>query len=765
MGRLKLSKKLYENINIGMTIRDKKGRIKASNRAAEELFSELIPRFNVSSDEEIISRMFDEKGNPFERSHYPPFEALALGVIIKDRELSFYSLRDERKVWLRVTSIPLYGRLGKVRTVFSLFTDISERKRIEEELQEKRKLLSLVLDNIPQFVFWKDRELVYRGCNSNFAKAAGMDVPENINGKSDFDLAWSREQAEAFRRDDRFVMDTGIAKYHIEEPQLQSDGRNRWLDTNKVPLKNEEGQIIGVLGTFEDITERLRLQEELKQFRNYLQKIINSMPSEIICVDRVGAITLWNREAALRNGLSEVQALQGRLEEEVVRFPQLPSMVNEVLEKGRMVRKERILIEEGKRETYSDITIFPLTGEGTDSLGAVIRIDDVTANVKMQEQLFQSQKMDALGQLSGGMAHDFNNILGGIFGASELLLQDEDLDEVKKSYLSIIKEASERARDVIMKLLTFSRSEREELAPVNVHSLIGDLVAILRTTLDKRVKISTNLDSEECTILGNGSELQTVLMNMAINAGHAMPEGGELAISTSPVYLDETYCRNSTFDLEKGDFLLIKMEDTGSGIPKEILSRIFDPFFTTKERGKGTGLGLSAAYGLIKQLKGAITVYSEWGKGTQFCLYLPLVSDQELVEKNVEGELIRGGGTILIAEDEKSIRILMEALLSDLGYDVLVAEDGMDGLNLYKERKEEIVLVITDMIMPRMNGADLFRALRDIDGNLPIILASGFTHEEELEKLRGEGLNGFINKPYNGAALSQLIDRVLNEKV
>ena len=492
-----------------------------------------------------------------------------------------------------------------------------------------------MIDNIPQFIFWKDTELKYLGCNRNFAQAAGQEPVEDIVGKTDFELPWERAETDAYRRDDRAVMNAGRPLYHIRETQLNAEGKKTWLDTNKIPLYNTAGELKGILGTFEDITERVKSEEELKRLRNYLSNIINAMPSALIGVDRGFNVKLWNSGAETFTGIKEEEALSKPIGTLSPWLAQQKSSVERVFASGESILREKQVRYEGDRQKYEDITFFPIRENGSVE-SVIIRIDDVTDQVRLQEQLFHSQKMDAIGRLSGGMAHDFNNLLGGIFGAADLLKDSMARDERSKQFLDIIIYSAERARDLISKLLVFSRSETDFSSLINIHSVIRDSVAILQNTLNKNISIKLDLDSGNCSVKGDASQLQSVFLNLGINASHAMKEGGILSFSTETVELDEAYCSASSFNLEEGSYLVIRVIDTGCGIPPEVLGRIFDPFFTTKEPGQGTGLGLSTVYGMIKKLGGAITVYSEPGRGSSFIIYLPLEEKDSVQEKERE---------------------------------------------------------------------------------------------------------------------------------
>ena len=407
--------------------------------------------------------------------------------------------------------------------------------------------------------------------------------------------------------------------------------------------------------------------------------------------------------------------------------------------------------------------IGPKRNWQADEISFVRAISDRLAQVhlthcrqKAEEQLHHNQKMDAIGRLAGGVAHDFNNMLGGIIGAAELLEHRLPKNEDFSKYLGMIMKSAERAAKLAEQLLVFGRKQPIRSSAVDIHGVIHDTVDILRNTVDKRVTINLELDAELSTVFGDLTLLQNVFLNLGINSAQAMPEGGTLSFHTVTNTLDDTYCTDSPFELTPGRYIDIAVRDTGCGMDPEIQGRIFEPFFTTKAQLQGTGLGLAAAYGTVQQHKGEIYAYSESGTGTSFRILLPLTEQDEEREKAPE-VCQPGAGVILVVDDEPVLRATAENCLTHCGYEVLLAADGEEAVACYREHSDRIDLVVCDMIMPRMNGRDCFAALKKLNPDVRVLLASGFTQPEDTREMREQGLAGFIMKPFRGVELSRAV--------
>ena len=413
-------------------------------------------------------------------------------------------------------------------------------------------------------------------------------------------------------------------------------------------------------------------------------------------------------------------------------------------------------------DRFFSLVITPVSGAGYVNIYG----RDIGEHRRLEQHIRQMQKMEAIGTLAGGVAHDFNNLLTGILGyANELKLGSDPGDEVHEA-ATVIENAATRAAELTRQLLGFARKGKVEEIPVDVHRLIQEVVSMLGHTLLSRngrsMRISQRLRAQPSYVLGDQTQLQQVLLNLGVNARDAMPGGGEVVFETCAAELDEEYCRDHV-GASPGRYLMISVTDAGTGIPNEIVDRIFEPYFTTKEEGKGTGMGLAMVYGIVKNHGGAIRVYSEAGHGTTFKVYLPVTTAPEPAVREGRHETpVPGSGRVLIVEDEDVIRQMATRMLEHLGYDVVTTSDGQEGAEYYEQHGSEIDLVIIDMIMPRMNGRDCFIRMKAMNPGVKAILSTGYGLDSAVRDMLGDGMIGYVQKPYVVGQLSEAVAKALN---
>ncbi len=519
-----------------------------------------------------------------------------------------------------------------------------------------------------------------------------------------------------------------------------------------------------------DLTERKSAERKFRQTWSYLNLLFNSIRLLIIAVNEKGMVTQWNQATARYTGIPEKQAVGSKLWSIAPFMKPFKADIESALASDAMRELYRQTIDLSG-EKYFNISITSL--ENSETPGAVIILEDVTELIHKGEELIQAQKMETVGTLTGGLAHDFNNVLAGIKGSLSMINyiianSPDKVDEIKE-YVELSERSVLRAANMVEQLLTLSRKSKLHVKPVNLRNAIENVLSICRATFDKSVVIKTHYAAVSTIVEADQTQIEQVLLNLMINAEHAMtimrgpdePHGGVIEVRISRIIPD-----NSNPLAQRGDdkyYWAISIRDRGVGIPHDIQMKVFDPFFTTKTKGKGSGLGLAMVYNIIHQHQGFVELKSEPGKGTEFIIYLPEffehsgVTEVELPAQNI----IHGSGTILVIDDDEAIRTTATGMLSKLGYKYLTAGDGNSGLELYYEHYREIDAVILDMVMPGISGKEVYLRLREFNPEAKILLSSGFYNDQRVTDVIGMGVNGFLKKPYSLSALSTSLNRVL----
>ncbi len=516
----------------------------------------------------------------------------------------------------------------------------------------------------------------------------------------------------------------------------------------------------------------LQLNEEVrerKQAESNLFVTLNSIGDAVISTDNNGRIIHMNPVAMKLTGYDIKEAV-GKPLLDIFNIingdnrKQCISPVDKVLATGEIINLENhtVLIDRDGTEYHIADSGAPIRDDSDEILGVVLVFRDITEQYRLEQQLRQSDKMQAIGQLAGGIAHDFNNMLGGIIGAAEILHKHLNGTKQAEELHAIIINAADRAAELTQQLLAFSRSKKITSTAINIHEVIEDSLSLLQRTIDKSIIIMPELNAANDTIIGDPAQIQNIIINLGINASHAMSEGGTITIKTCNKYLSPEYCSTSNFELTSGDYIEISVSDTGCGISPAVQSRIFEPFFTTKSEGKGTGLGLSAVYGNVIQHHGEISMSSTINQGTTFYILFPLTEKRKNSEETLNNSNQKGHGTILIIDDESFIRTAAKAILSDAGYNIMLAENGQEGIEIFVKNKARIDLIILDMIMPVMNGKECFNNIMEIDPAAKVILASGYSKDEDIAKMKKNHLTAFIAKPYRSQELLKLVDKIIN---
>ncbi len=541
---------------------------------------------------------------------------------------------------------------------------------------------------------------------------------------------------------------TEKGEYSGEIMGRTKDGDNRCIELSVFAIREEKDNVKNYIAIEHDMTGRKQAEKALQVSEEKYSKAFRSSPTFI-------TITTLSEGRFIEVNDAFLEKTGYGREEVIGRSSSAIGMWAEPAERGRIMS----LLKEHKIVNNQEVKFRIKTGEVLTVLWSAEMIDiesdqcvlavaqDVTDRKKLEEQLLQSQKMEAVGQLAGGVAHDFNNILTAIISYAYMLKKSTKEDESAMNNVEKILELSDRAANITRGLLTFSRKQYFELVPVNLNDIIRRDEKLLTQFLTEDIRLRTKLADRDLTILADKTQIEQVIVNLATNARDAMPGGGEFVLETGRVEIDEKFIKSHGFG-KPGRFAVLCVTDTGTGMNEEVKQKIFEPFFTTKEVGKGSGLGLAIAYGIIKQHNGFINVYSEQGKGTTFRIYLPEIKARPVEEKEEVLPDLRGQGeTILVAEDEPAVRDSMKTILKEFGYNVIEAVNGADALEKFKQDKHEIRLLVLDVVMPEMNGKEAYEEIKRLSPDIKAIFTSGYTADIIEKKTVLDKDAVFISKP------------------
>lgn len=673
---------------------------------------------------------------------------------------------EKRTALMYLTTITVEGE----ECLYFMAHDVSELKQAHIVLDNERSRLRILLQTIPVLIWMKDPNGAYLACNNRFEKFFNASS-DDIIGKTDYDFVDSA-LADLFRENDRKAIAAAKPCVNEEWVTYADDGHRELLETTKAPVHDSEGKLIGVLGIARDITEDRRIKEELKNERLRFKNLVDS-------VDGI----VWELDVETFTFTYVSGQAERLLGYPVEAWYQPGFWLDHLHPEDRMwastfcadstSRQEdhdfeyRFIAQCGRTVWLRDI-VTVVVEDGRSRWLRGIMMDTTESKLKeieklkLEEQLRQAQKMEAIGRLAGGIAHDFNNKLAVILGYTEIAQRGGAASERYQDYLGQVIKAANQSRDITRQLLAFSRQEVISPKILDLNDLVRDSQQGFCRFIGEDIRFEIKPGEKLWSINMDPTQVDQIIMNLVVNARDAMPAGGQLVIETGNAYIDTTYAQTNS-EISPGEYVLLAVSDTGCGMNGEIIQHIFEPFYTTKEAGKGTGLGLATVYGIMTQNSGFVKVYSEPGSGTTFRIYFPRCNAQKSLTHVMERELRPVcPASVLLVEDDTSVREMVTDILTEIGYTIHMAATPQEALRICANKDLQLDLLLSDVIMPDMNGRDLSRRVKEFYPDIKILFMSGYTAEIIARKgFLQDGVH-FISKPFDRATLHNTIQDILH---
>jgi PAS domain S-box-containing protein len=665
------------------------------------------------------------------------------------------------------TSTPLRDRDGTLLGCIHVLRDISDRNRAEKALRHSEEQLRLLLNSTAEAIYGLDCEGNCTFCNPACLRLLGYGDPRDLLGRNMHQVMhhtradgapYLEEECQiyvAFRK--------GKATHVLEELLWRADGTSFPSEYWSYPIE-KDGTLVGSVVTFLDISERKRAEAAHRESEEKYRDFVENATQGIFRSTPQGDLLDVNPALVSMLGYgSKEELLALNLDRDVYEDPADRMMAWQTYQ---LTGRGNAIEVNWTRKDHKTIAVRLCVRVIRDKEDRIkhfeVIAEDVTEKRTLEEQFRQAQKMEAMGRLAGGISHDFNNLLGVIIGYSDLLLASPARDDVTQHQIEEIKKAGQRAASLTRQLLAFSRKQVLTPKVLDLNTVVAETGEMLRRVLGEDVELITRLSPTLDHVKADPTQIEQVIMNLAINARDAMPNGGKLVIETTNASLDGSYDQQKHVDVETGNYVLLTVSDTGIGMDNTTKARIFEPFFTTKERGKGTGLGLATVYGIVRQSNGYIWVYSEVGKGTTFKVYIPRVKEMFTeIQPEITTPLPLGSGTILLVEDEDSLSEISHRLIEGMGYKVIEAANGPDAIRIAGEYADRIQLLVTDVVMPGMSGRELAELLLASYSRMKVLYVSGHTDDVIMHYAILKPGVAFLQKPFTRDSLAKKIQEVL----
>jgi|GEM_PF-693013 len=633
----------------------------------------------------------------------------------------------------------------------------NHRRQAEEALQRSENEFRAAFENAPEGMALLDLKRRFLKVNPRLCEMLGYSEDE-ILGNS-FNRFTHPDDRQGGRDRWREFLAGDLSVKRAQKRYIHKNGQVIWIAVSNSAISDSQGEVKYILAHIYDITDRKQAEEKLAQTARQWQTTFDSANDAIWIFDKQQRVLRANKTAEKIFQFTHDQMV-GRHCWEIVHGTTEP--IPECPLKRAKLSLHRETMELRIGDSWFAVVVDPILDENGQYSGAVHIVSDITERRRLEAQLHQSQKMEAVGTLAGGIAHDFNNILAAIMGYAEIALAEAEEGQSNRAELKGVLQAASRAKKLVQQILTFSRRAEHLLKLININEAVVSAGNLLKQTLPKMIEIQMDLSDGLAPAMGNPYQIEQILMNLGTNARDAMPDGGTLTIATSQRRVEGVDCLACAQPID-GDYVIITVSDTGVGMTEEELSRVFEPFYTTKEVGKGTGLGLSTIFGIVGSHNGHISCSSEPGKGTTFSIYLPPVAQAGDQPKRAAIKPATGGNeTILVVDDEQSILEIAARHLTNSGYKALTANSGEEALEVYKDRADEIALVILDLSMPGMGGHKCLGELHSLAPALKVIVATGYSRDADLNESTSAVASALLSKPFSKNELLKTVRKVLD---
>ncbi|MBN1574238.1 MAG: PAS domain S-box protein [Deltaproteobacteria bacterium] len=665
--------------------------------------------------------------------------------------------KDGTKIYVEVSVSMKTDKDGNPTGFSGLIRDITERKNTEESLRKSEEKYRTILGSIEDGYYEVDLKGNMTFFNDSTLKIIGYSREElmGMNNRELMDEENAKKIYKTFSR----VFKTGRPIKTLDWEYIRKDGTKIYIEVSVSLRTDQDGNPMGFRGLFRDITIRKRAEKALRESEAKYRDLIENAVDLIFTIDMKGNILKVNEAFLKETGCRTEEAIGTSFTDHLIPLDETISMeAYKEIKFGETRNFElRAKKKDGSIDWYSFVT-RPLydTNSKVSSVHCIAR--NVTERKRLEEELMDAQKMKAVGTLAGGIAHDFNNIMATILGYASFLRGKTEKGDSFYKGLSAIEKSAIRASELTAHLLAYSRKGKIEIKPININTVVKNVHEIISGTFQKSITIDLNISPKLDSIEGDISQMNQVVLNLALNAREAMPEGGTIKIETYMEDIDSPI-RRVKYTIEPGRYVCLRITDDGIGMDKYTLSRVFEPYFTTKREKTSTGLGMSVVYGIVKGHNGYFDIVTEQGKGTEITVYIP-ASKKEVESNNVEVvKSVGGTETIMVIDDEKEVLSMVESALADAGYKVLIHSSGEEALNAYRKKPKEIGLVILDVIMPEISCEEVLKGLLAVDENVKVLLASGYSNEERHNDLIELGASDFIGKPF---MIDELLGKVRN---